>query len=194
MFAENSGADLEPFARVARRAGRTDAVELLDVAADDWRPEDGRAYGEALLVGHALGRSQLIGEDGLFWKLTGRYRVRNVGTLIATAPPKTDLYVNLRRHPQRWCDTYLFAATRGGWAAIERHLPRLRHDRQMEPVMYEIVRELMLEGARIVPRLRHEPRVEGVRGFDGAQYGRGKQLWKYRTRAATRVVAPWLWV
>ncbi len=191
VFAENSGADLSEFAQLAAAASMP--FEAITVGTDDWEPEDGRGYAEALLVEHALARSSLIGDE-MFFKLTGRYLVRNLGCLI-TDVPDADLYVNLRRRPILFCDTYLYGVTRRGFDLLKPHFSRLRTGAQpAERVMYDIVTNLMESGAAVVPRLRREPRVEGIRGYDGRDYGSPKQRLKYSARVIVRRVAPGIWV
>jgi hypothetical protein len=191
VLAENSGANLDEFSELALAASMP--FEAITVGTEDWEPEDGRGYAEALLVQHALERSSLIGDE-MFFKLTGRYLFRNLRSLISDVPD-ADLYFNLRRRPILFCDTHLYGATRKGFDLLRPHFPRLRTGAQpAERVMYDVVTSLIESGASVVPRLRREPRVEGIRGFDGRDYGSPKQRLKYCVRVVIRRAAPGVWV
>ncbi len=146
-----------------------------------------------------MATSETLDDAESIWKITGRYTVKNLTRLIATAP-RTDLYINLRRRPRLWCDTYAYAFTRGGH---KRHLLPLtgalvndweKTQRPTEIFMATKVEEWIRAGADVVPRFRYEPRVDGVRGYDRASYGGARQRTKYAARTVARRLAPALWI
>ena len=47
---------------------------------------------------------------------------------------------------------------------------------------------------RTVPRFRVTPRLEGVRGYDGAAYGSARDRAKYALRRAANRLLPGLWI
>lgn len=195
VLVENSGADLRPFLDLARSMGREADFEALSVGVD-WKAEMGRGYAETLLVGEGIARSRIIEANSLIWKVTGRYKVANLGRLMAAAPD-CDLCVNLRRYPRAWADMWVYALTPHGWSLLAPHVSRLRSDSLCGPAelgMFEIVKRLYIDEPRILRRLPYEPRISGVRGYDGRSYEGGRQRTKYFVRASVRQLAPWIWL
>ena len=50
------------------------------------------------------------------------------------------------------------------------------------------------QGARLVPRFRQEPFVDGIRGLDNRNYSKGRNLVKFYVRSVGRLLAPWYWI
>ena len=203
VFAENSGTDLRPLEEVVERIGADKDAELLSFHGLDYPIEHGRGVGETRLIDTALERSRLLralGEQELFWKVTGRLRFTNLDRLIASTPPNCDLYADFRRLPRQWIDTRVVACTPGAFRDLfVSRLDLMRQDeldRQGYSAPEErLFSELMAERAnwRIVPRLRAEPLIEGYSGF-GDDYARPtRRLWSH-TRGVIRKLAPGLWI
>lgn len=203
VFAENSATDLEPIEEACERLRGDKDVELLSFYGLDYPVEHGRAVGEMLLVETALTRSRVLrelGEDDVFWKVTGRLRITNLDRLVATAPAGAALYADFRRIPRPWVDLRVFACTPAGFRGLL--LPRVERMRQdeLERAGYSapeerLFEELLPERERgcIVPRLRVEPLIEGYSGF-GDDYARpARRAWSY-ARGAARRIMPRLWV
>jgi hypothetical protein len=184
----------------AREAGAADKVELISFPGQDFPPGYGRAYSEFRTLEHAVEHSEILrrgGEDLIVWKMTGRYRLTNLPQLIATQPRAFDLYCNLRNHPLRWADMYLLAWNRVGYEGIIQGLaPRLREDACAGAPEGEF-RRVIDEARRrynVVPRFRHIPRIDGVRGYDNKNYIEGLGRGKLLARRIALKVAPWLWI
>lgn len=198
VLCENSGFDLEPFAERARRAGLHERVELLAHYGLDYPAQHGRGYGEFKLVDHAMGRSALMAAHGpelRVWKVTGRYRVRNLPRLIATQPLQADLYCHCRNLPVPWTDMYLLRWNRRAYDGLIRGVyRRLRQDET--PTSAEQHLRALIDGhaggLHVVRRFRHVPRIEGVRGYDNGLYHAMRTKWLARELAQR--VAPWLWI
>jgi hypothetical protein len=203
VFAENSAADLRPLEAEVSRHGAGKDVELLSFEGVDYPVEHGRGVGETRLIATALERSRLLsalGEDGVFWKLTGRLRYVNLERLIATAPDSCAFYADFRRFPRRWVDTRVFASTPRAFRAL--FLPRVHLMRQgdLDRTGYSapeerLFSELLEERSRwpIVPRLRAEPVIEGYSGHGGDYARPTRRLWT-RVRSVIRKVLPGLWI
>ena len=205
VFAENSNADLGSLRAIADRAGGEGGkdVELVSFDGLDYPVAHGRAVGEMRLIETALSRSRLLaalGEDEPFWKVTGRLRFTNLARLIETAPDGAALYVDFRRYPRPWVDTRVFASTPRAFRQL--FVPRvelLRQD-ELERAGFSAPEERLFgellperERARIAPRLRFEPRIEGHSG-QGEDYARpARRAWA-TTRAIVRRVCPPLWI
>ncbi|HKP20231.1 MAG TPA: hypothetical protein VJT68_01850 [Thermoleophilaceae bacterium] len=203
VFAENSGTELGSLRAIADREGAGKEVELVSFDGLDYPVAHGRAVGEMRLIDTALSRSRLLGalgDDEPFWKVTGRLRFTNLPGLIATAPKGAGLYVDFRRYPRPWVDTRVFAATPRAFRDLllsrvellrQDELERLGFSAPEERLFGELLPER--ERARIVPRLRYEPRIEGHSG-QGEDYARpARRAWA-GTRAIVRRVCPPLWI
>ncbi len=203
VFAENSESELRPIRAVAERFGAGKDVEFLSFYGLDYPVEHGRAVGEMRLIETALSRSRLLsglGDNDMFWKITGRLRVKNLGQLVATAPADSALYADFRRFPRPWIDLRVFACRPPGFRGL--FLSRVEQMRQDELASAgftapeeRLFGELLPERSerRIVPRLRREPMIEGYSGF-GQNYSRPtRRLWS-NVRGASRRICPGLWL
>lgn len=203
VFAENSASDLAPLEALVRRIGAEKDVELVSFQGLDYPVEHGRGVGETRLIDTALSRSRLLrelGEDEMFWKLTGRLRFTNLERLIDTAPASCDLYADFRRFPRPWVNTRVFACTPRAFREL--FVPRLDLMRQdaldhtgFSAPEERLFNELMAERGhwRIVARLGVEPVIEGYSGFDEDYARPSRRLWT-RLRAGMRRLFPWLWI
>jgi hypothetical protein len=196
VFAENSGADLADFHELA--AGRDD-VEVLSVAPARTAGNPGRGYLELMLVAAAVQASRVLLKDRSrpMWKVTGRYRLRNLEAIVANARPGADLYLNLRRYPYAWADMWVYGATARGLELLTAKADELREDQGDQPAeisLYALVREWARSGERIEMRLPFEPRMSGIRGFDSASYSSMRQRAKWMARSAVRRAIPGLWI
>jgi hypothetical protein len=194
VFIENSGFDLSPLADVVSGAHATHRVEFLSFDGLDHPPRYGRGYGEFKLLDYALDHSKtLAAADAgtVLWKVTGRYRVLNIGRIIRTAPPKFDLYCDMRTWPIPWVDLRIFGCTLGGYrSCLKGVYQQLREDvinMAPEQHLHLIIGELA-KSHRIVGRLRSEPLVDGIRGKDSKNYASGINLIKYLARASRRML------
>jgi hypothetical protein len=203
VFAENSAADLGALEAEVSRHGTGKDVELLSFEGVDYPVEHGRGVGETRLIETALERSRLLsalGDDGVFWKLTGRLRYVNLERLIATAPRSCALYADFRRYPHAWVDTRIFASTPRAFRHLFLSRLHLMRQDELDRTGYRapeerLFSELLDERARweIVPRLRTEPVIEGYSGH-GDDYARPTRWLWTRVRSVIRKVFPGLWI
>ena len=180
VFCDNSGWDLDSIrAKVGRR---TDAIEWLSLAPDNFDVSRGKGCNELILMTQAAERSRLIRESGAFFKVTGRYPIYNLGYLVKRASKSIykdgiKWYCDIKDHPiYDWC--------RLGWAGhdfdarlygVERtfFLSRLAPlVLKVDDYPYESTLEAMffdalkgdLCGEPIVDRFPREPRFGGRAG------------------------------
>jgi hypothetical protein len=175
-------------------------VEFVSFPGLDHPPAYGRAYGEFKLVDHVMSNSRLIRErpaSAKVWKITGRYRVVNLRQLILRAPRQYDLYCNSRNWPFRWLDLGLIGWSVAGYDATLRGIyPELREDLLGDPpeIRMRSLVDRMDPQVRIVRRYTVEPRIDGIRGWDGRSYAHGINGLKFQVRRIARIVAPWIWI
>lgn len=190
VLCENSGFPLERFDEAF--SGSAAEVIYVPVEMDASAGEFGRGYSEMLLIDRALERvGAAIGETDRVWKLTGRYRVGNLRTVVEKTDPFADLVVTLRRFPSKWADLYLFAFNRHGWRAIAEHLDDLKAA-SGSVVMYDVIDGMAKDEATALYRLGAEPRLMGVRGHDQQNYDSVKQRFKRQARRFLHAIAPGL--
>jgi hypothetical protein len=200
VFAENSDSDIAALERAAERHRGGKDVELLSFDGLDYPVEHGRAVGEVKLIDTALSRSRLLrdlGDHGVFWKVTGRLRFKNLPRLVAGAPAAPRLYADFRRHPRPWVDLRVFASTPAAFRELILARVELLRQDEIDRSAYSAPEELLfadlLPEPGVTPRLRAEPVIEGFSGF-GEDYARGsRRLWTI-ARAGIRRVAPRLWL
>src|SRR5829696_1915509 len=97
VFVDNSNSDTRPLLDVVEEVAPTKDVEILSFDGRSYPVEHGRSVGETYLIADALEHSRILsslGADDLFWKVTGRLRVRNLDRLVRSTP-SCDLYDNL---------------------------------------------------------------------------------------------------
>lgn len=203
IFAENSASDLSAIAALAHRRNFSHKVELISFSGLDYPPEYGRAYGEARIIDHVMAFSPVLAsareEHAFIWKVTGRYTIRNLGDIIRYRPPRADFYCNMRNYPQRWVDMYLLGWTSKGYeiflkdvaGAIRAGAPGT--GTSPEKLLRDWLEKCPPSGAVLVPRFRHTPIIDGIRGYDNRSYAEANR-WKNLLRRIALRIAPSLWI
>jgi hypothetical protein len=196
VFVENSDSDATSLRQLVASRGMTGRVEFLCNYGVHLYSDKGRAHGELKLLDYAMTASVMVREAGanhVVWKITGRYMVKNLTSMIASAPRGFDAYIDMKDHPRPWMDMRLMAWTAAGYDRVFRGVADDLDSKTHEKVMREYLPE-RAEGARLVLRFRKEPFVDGIRGWDNGRYSRGTELIKCYARSLGRVVAPWYWI
>jgi hypothetical protein len=196
VFVENSNSDVSTLRQLVASRGLTGRVEFLCNYGVHLYSEKGRAHGEFKLLDYAMSASNMVmdaGVNDVVWKITGRYTVKNLASMIATAPRSFDAYVDMKDHPRRWMDMRLMAWTASGYDRIFRGVADDLDSKTHEKLMREYLPK-RAQGARLVPRFSKEPFIDGVRGWDNNNYSNGRELLKCYVRGVGRVLAPWYWM
>jgi hypothetical protein len=196
VFVENSDSDVTTLRELVASRGLTERVEFLCNYGVHLYSEKGRAHGEFKLLDYAMTASIMLIEAGMnhvVWKITGRYMVKNLASMIASAPRGFDAYVDMKDHPRRWMDMRLMAWTTPGYDRIFRGVADDLDSKTHEMHMRDYLPK-RAQGARLVPRFSKEPFIDGVRGWDNGNYSKGRELLKCYVRSAGRVLAPWYWI
>lgn len=195
VFVDNSGHSLKRLIDTATKLSISDKIEFISYRALVSSTYS-RYYLEINLLVEAFALSQTLKQmpSARIWKVTGRYIVRNISTIVATVPQESDLYLNCRNRPVKTVDFYLVALTVRGFNAVLRpYLQEFQTTRNGEVILRGRLL-LSYPGIRIVCRLRHTPRLLGTRGFDGAQYGGLLDSSKFYVRVALNYICPNLWI
>ena len=196
VFVENSDSDVTSLRRLVKSRGLDSHVEFLCNYGVHLYSDKGRAHGELKLLDYAMATSQTIvkaGDEHVIWKITGRYMVKNLPSIIASAPRGFDAYVDMKDHPRRWMDMRLMAWTATGYDRVFRGVADDLDAKTHENLMRDYLPK-RAQGAHLVLRFRREPFIDGVRGWDNGSYSKGGELVKCYVRSVGRIVAPWYWI
>lgn len=81
LFVENSGWNLD---RISRHVRKSSFVQTHYVALDpnDFDLSKGKSYNELLMMQKVVEHSQIIGQEGRFVKLTGRFPLLNIDKML----------------------------------------------------------------------------------------------------------------
>lgn len=198
IFAENSGSDISRLRDLAEKHGVSGKTEFICYAGLDYPPEYGRGYGEFKLIDKVMKSSSLIEKlqtHENIWKVTGRYVLRNISTIITTRPSNADFYCHCRDFPMPWVDLFVLCWNKQAYNEfLDDIYLQLRENRLHGPSeqgFRKLIDSKNLK-SNIVKRFRTIPQLEGFRGVDGHPYE--KMDLKLKMRKLANVVVPWLWI
>lgn len=205
IFVENSNSDVSLLKNLVADHGLTKKVEFIVFAGLDYPAHFDRGYGEFKLLDYGMANSQLVkASQGrtVVWKITGRYIVRNLGTIIARQPSNFDVYCNCRNQPKHWVDTYFMAWTpeayetcfRDVYHRLKTNVPGIPTGIAAEELLRSwLDQRFIKQTIQFKYRFRITPALEGVRGADNQGYSTDN-AWKFRMRSLLNKAMPWLWV
>jgi hypothetical protein len=200
VFCENSNSDVSKLRDVVCQQGLSDRVTFFVKDGLDYPPHFDRGYGEFKLIDDAMKTVKILQRrDVRIWKVTGRYVVKNIATIVGKTNHLFDVACNYRNRPKHWVDTYLI-----GWTAYAYNAylmgvyDKLKTNVPGVPlgIAAEELLRLHLESIpdiRIIRRFLATPDIRGVRGADNRQY-QDRLNFKYLLRSSLRLVAPWFWI
>lgn len=197
VFAENTGFDLISLHEIANNRNVSSSVDFISFRGNDFPPEYGRAFGEATILDEVMRNEccRRYPADTIYWKSTGRYKVKNLDRMIKTMPQGVQLYCDLRRRGEkRWADMRLMAWTRKGYEAFLAGVAQpIREDtRNSGPA--EMALFDLLEARFSTSTLRYarsfttEPFIDGARAEDNRNWSLGRQRLVYYARSIQRQV------
>ena len=194
IFVDNSNADLSPLQALVDTRGASREVDLIAYPGLDHSPEYGRCYGEMRLLNYAMVTPTILAlpEDTIFWKVTGRYKVRNLGALVGARPANAAFYCDMRVGRSPWMDMRVMSWTRAGFEAILTNFHEEIREDENQGRMGEETAYLRL-GPRIGSTpvclcLNREPLIDGVRAYDNQNWSQGRQRIVYHLRQLQRLV------
>jgi len=193
-------------------ANHEKTIEILPVPGGNNYPREfGKAYGDFKMVNYGLSHSKILLPSDVFWKVTGRLQVKNIESLIQSAPKNYDIYCDLHNIPfvgkklvignqifdNKWMDLRLFSST------YKYYNERFRDniDAIKESVLqglpkqyfYKIITKDLLT-RKIVPRFAVQPIIVGYGGYCNRDYNALNKKLKNVARSILRFITPWLWL
>jgi len=211
VFIDNSATDLSLLKARCSDVRHAKRVEWISFQGNDHDPTLGKGYGEFRLLDHGIASSDLLRDDERFWKLTGRLIVRNMESMILSAPREGEVYCDLRDVPlvghrlglNYWMDLRLFAMTKrfymkrlfGRFHELRNRGPYYGPEQFMFDLLLPIWKEELGTRAHTVsPRFSLQPVICGRNGHSNRDYRSAGYRVKEWSRAAARVVCPRLWL
>lgn len=202
LYCENSGADITQLREIAETDNPRGKPVLFWQFSPEAPPEFGKGYAELEMLDRAYEEHLVhLPESTVVWKVTGRLIVTNFVALMASRPPDCIFYIDMRKLPflrktgswNNYADTRMMAYTRQGY---EQTLHRFKDGKTFasETVLFPHLLPIVTRNPRMQPRFRVQPIVRGVDGTLLKDYGETAQIMKNTVRAATRKLAPGLWI
>jgi hypothetical protein len=198
IYADNSDYPLDSLVHIAHSHGVQDKTEFVSWRAND-SPDNSRFFLELKLINEALTRSQLLQQhpDAFLWKITGRYRIANIGHIVRKKPAEaTALYVNSRSRPHHFVDFYLAGFSVRAYhelIAIDLQLHSSKQD-DGERILYRRLHDHGPARQDISVRFNVVPRIYGIRGYDGQSYNNWRHTTKYYARVVANLLFPHWWI
>ncbi len=213
VFAENSGWNLEDFARklpeeCRRRLGD---VEFISLPIDIFDNSRGKGYNELILIHEAICRSKLISEAGRFFKVTGRYPIYNLEYFLRNAEKAMstgcEIYCDIKDHNiYKWLglsweghsfECRLFASHNGYFErSLFCHYQECNDyiGKPMEAVLFKAVKA---SRSKKTDRFGREPHFGGLAGhtIDAASFSQKNDGMKSKAKRfvgnTIRIAMPW---
>ena len=167
VFVDNSGFDLKCLSDIFPSKN----IEWISFFGLDYPLSYHRGYGEFKLIDYAFANSSNLRklETGdIVWKITGRYIVKNLKSIIKYAPRQFDLYCDIRKN---WVDMGIMAWSSAGY---ENHVKGMSENFKTamppELIMSQRIREQVKSSDRVVTNFYRMPLIIGRRGFDGGLF------------------------
>ena len=167
VYVDNSGFDLKCHSDIYTHKN----IEWLSYYGLDYPESYHRGYGESKLVDYAFENSRALTEldsSDKVWRITGRYIIKNLSTIIKRVPDKFDFYCNLKGN---WVDMELLAWNKQGYKRIIENLwEKLASGEATELILARSVKDNQDTQLKIIKTQFWPPFIVGRRGTDGGNF------------------------
>lgn len=167
IYVDNSGFDLKCHSDIFTHKN----IEWLSYYGLDYPESYHRGYGESRLVDYAFQQSKTLATlatSDKVWRITGRYIIKNLSTIIKLAPDEFDFYCNLRG---KWIDMELLAWSKQGYKQIIENLwQRLATGEATELILAKVVTDNQEKKLKVIKSQFWPPFIIGRRGTDGGNF------------------------
>lgn len=168
IYVDNSGYDLKALSDAFSHPN----IEWISFNGLDYPTHYHRGYGEFKLINYAFENSptlRILNSSDRVWKVTGRYIIKNISTVIRTSPKNYDLYIN--KH-DNWVDMEVMSWSQLGYEKfINVVWPNFATAKVPELILSEKLSEPTLAGEiRVADSFFWTPIIIGRRGTDGGLF------------------------
>lgn len=181
LFVENSDNDISYLFRQEIQIGR---LEILTFQGNDYDKKLGKGYGEMLILEHASLFSHFFKSASFIFKITGRYKVLNIGSYINRYYDNKnvfDLTVNFTKNLS-FVDSRFWGANPSFYKEILIKYKEMINDSKsiyFEHVLCKATHEAIINGYKY-SCLYHYPRYAGIYGTDGTTYNDTFRNWIHK--------------
>lgn len=177
VFVENSGTDISaefPNPEDKKR------LEIITFFGNNFDKNKGKGYGEMMILKHAFQHSILIQESVSICKITGRYKLLNIKSILKSYQKHTcNIMVDLPRQ-LKYADSRLFIADRIFFQKFLFQTAELINDSAGYYFEHALNRAVLLsiaeEKFNYLP-FKYHPRLKGESGTDSLNYDYSFSYW-----------------
>jgi len=167
IFVENSLYDLSPLMREFKH----DKIEWISFYGLDYDVSYHRGYGELKLLDYAYGVSTILKTslfDDVVWKISGRYILKNIATIIKHAPGDFKIYCETS---EQWSEMSVMAwSVKSFNCFIHPILKDFATDMAPELILPKKMKKWKNEYSGIIMHFSWPPYLVGRRGTDGKPF------------------------
>jgi hypothetical protein len=167
VFVDNSGFDL----RCLSDRFQSQDIEWISFYGLDYPHTYHRGYGEFRLIDYAFSHSVFLrdlSDTDVVWKVTGRYIVRNLGSVIRLAPRNFDFYCDIKNN---WVGMEIMAWNRAGYEALIKGVwQKFAGEMAPELILSDTIKSISTRMKNISTTYFWPPYIEGRRGSDGGKF------------------------
>lgn len=182
VFAENSGWDCSSIKSQLNDCKSVSRVEFLSLDPDSFDIEKGKGYNELLLINKAIENSATLRNSKGFFKVTGRYPIKNLAYFIQIASEKIQnkgylFYGDMKDHKlydwlgTGWCghsgEARLYACDNDFYLNNIGNRYRELNDYEghlVEGLLFDVMKTSISKGYKVSCRFRREPIFSGYEG------------------------------
>lgn len=197
VFVDNSGSDCTGFIQLAKQYNVSQQIEVISFNGLDYPPVYGRGFGEFKLIEYAMRHSRILlaaDDSAAIWKITGRYIVSNISTIIKTSPKAVDFYCHCRNYPMRWIDLYILKWKKSAYCVFlaDIYLQLIEgEDFESSEQKFRKIVDANLANIQLTKRFNTIPHLIGVRGYDNQPY---QNNFKHQLRVIANTLFPFIWI
>jgi hypothetical protein len=167
IFVDNSGFDL----KCLSENFSSNNIEWISYFGLDYPSTYHRGYGEFQLVDYAFANSYTLKDldnRDIVWKVTGRYIIKNLKSVIRYAPRQFALYCDIKNN---WVNMALMAWNVEGYKLFIKGVSEnFKSDMPPELIMAKLIKEQSKSRKGVVTDYYWTPLIIARRGFDGVSF------------------------
>lgn len=207
IFCENSGADLTSLELIAKNENPNSVDVLFHSSVSDCNPDYGKGHSELLMMDRVYNDFiEQNNESRVYWKITGRIKIKNIEKLIIKAPANFEIYIDIRLVPKwltffgndHWADTRIIGFTNKGYRKYLLNKKSIvgtpDNSYIVEYALFQSLMNSYDSGEPVLPRFNVQPVMVGVGAESLKNYNDFPSRLKNVVRSFSRCIMPKLWL